>query len=266
TWLEERGPPAELLVVDDGSSDATPAILAEFADAVQGHERLTFCALHNARNRGKGYSLRRAFLHARGELVVFTDADLTYGVDNVTEVVKALQKGADVVIGSRMHPDSRYVVAPTFFGKLFTRHLSGRIFNLLVRLLVVPGVRDSQAGLKGFQRQAAQALAERVRLDRFSFDVELLFVARRMGLRLVDCPVWFVYCKEPSTVHFVRDSLAMVRDMLRVRWRGFRGVYERTLTPGEMAELRAGGAPVLPIEPAQKPRPTVGRVSLDHTG
>ncbi|MEZ6036669.1 MAG: glycosyltransferase [Planctomycetota bacterium] len=242
-WLVERGEPAELLVVDDGSSDATPTLLATFASEVAGHQQVELVALRNVVNRGKGYSLRRAFLHARGDRVLFTDADLTYGVDNAATVLATLDREqADIVIGSRMHDDSRYVVAPNFFGKLFTRHLSGRIFNLLVRAICVPGVRDTQAGLKGFRREAAQELATRVQLDRFSFDVELLFVARRLGLRVTACPVLFVYCKEPSTVHFVRDSLAMVRDMLRIRWRGWRGAYRQPLPPEQLAELHNGGA------------------------
>ncbi|HEX5050142.1 MAG TPA: glycosyltransferase [Planctomycetota bacterium] len=240
-WLAGSQRRAELLVVDDGSDDRTPVLLDEFAAGIGTHERLAFRCLRNARNRGKGFSLRRAFLHARGEMIVFTDADLTYPVENVTGLLDALEAGADVAIGSRMHADSRYVVAPTFFGKLFTRHISGRVFNLFVRLLV-PGVRDSQAGLKGFRRDAARALAERVRLDRFSFDVEMLFVTRRLALRLVECPVLFVYRKEPSTVHFAFDSLSMLRDMLRIRWRGWRGVYDRPADPERLADLLNGGS------------------------
>jgi len=185
----------------------------------------------------------RAVDLARGEFVVFTDADLTYPVDNCQPLLDALAAGADVVYGSRMHPDSRYVVAPTFFGKLFTRHFMGRTFNLLLRLIVVRGVLDSQAGLKGCRKAAAVQLAHRVRLPRFSFDVELFFVARRLGLSIVECPVQFIYRKEPSTVHFVRDSLAMVRDMLRVRLRGWRRVYDRELDAAALADLEHGGAP-----------------------
>src|SRR5205814_9751513 len=133
---------------------------------------------------------------------------------NVGELLAALDRGAQVAIGSRMHLDSRYVVAPTFFGKLFTRHFMGRAFNLLVRMLVVPGVHDTQAGLKGFQRAAARELATPVRLDRFSFDVELLYLAQRLGLRIVECPVLFLYRQEPSTVRFIRASWATLHDRI----------------------------------------------------
>ncbi len=233
-WLEAGGREGELLVVDDGSTDATPRILAAFAAEHSDRQGLRFSVLRNPENRGKGFALRRAFLAATGELVVFTDADLTYPMANADTVVAALEAGADLAYGSRMHADSRYVVAPSFFVKLYTRHLMGRLFNLLVRLCVVPGVRDTQAGLKGFRRVAARDLASRLHLARFSFDVELFFVARRLSLRLAECPVEFLYCKEPSTVQFVRDSLRMVRDMAVIRWRGLRGLYDR---PGDATAL-----------------------------
>lgn len=252
-WLGRQDRSTELLVVDDGSSDATGAVIAAFAEQVRTAAGPKVTALRNPSNRGKGYSVRRALLHATGELIVFIDADLTYPIENVANLVAVLEArsdgagdgvgagAGDVVIGNRMHADSRYVVAPSFFGKLFSRHFSGRVFNLLVRSLVLPGVFDSQAGLKGFRRAAALALAPRVRLDRFSFDVELLFVARQLGLRIADAPVRFVYRKEPSTVHFVRDSLAMLRDIIKVRWRGFRGLYRAEPTAEAVATLRAGG-------------------------
>lgn len=248
-WLTGLDRPTELLVVDDGSRDRTPEILAEFAARHAGSERPKLSLLCNQPNRGKGYAVRRGWLCAGSELVVFTDADLTYPLDNLLPLVVALEGGADLAYGSRMHPDSRYVVAPTFFGKLFTRHLMGRMFNLLVRTIVVPGVLDSQAGLKGLRGPAARELAGRVQLNRFSFDVEMLYVARRRGYTLRDCPVLFLYRKEPSTVHFVRDSLAMLRDMLRVRWRGLRGGYERPLPPALLDELRRGGKAPAPGKP-----------------
>jgi len=259
-WLLAQPRNVELLVVDDGSTDATAAILAEFAAAAASNERAQFTLLRNADNRGKGFALRRAFLHARGELIVFTDADLTYELDNVVPIVRALERSADVAYGSRMHQDSVYVVAPGFFRKLYTRHFMGRVFNWLVRAIVVRGIRDTQAGLKGFRTAAAQHLATRVRLCRFSFDVELFFVARHARLRIEECPVRFHYRKEPSTVKFFSDSLAMFADMLRVRWRGVRGVYDREPDAATLADLRHGGA-VLQEPPLLAARERAGRQS-----
>jgi dolichyl-phosphate beta-glucosyltransferase len=251
-WLANQPRATELLVVDDGSSDASAQIVADFAARHASTPGRVFTPLRNAENRGKGFSIRRAFLHAGGDFVVFTDADLTYPLDNIGVLLNALEAGAEVAYGSRMHAGSRYVVAPSFFGKLFSRHLLGRTFNLLVRMLVVPGVHDTQAGLKGFRKTAAQRLAGRIRLSRFSFDVELFAVARRLGMRVADCPVLFVYRKEPTTVRFVRDSLAMARDMIKVRWRILRGVYDQQPAASVLQELRDGGA-----RPVELPAPTV---------
>lgn len=242
-WLEAQPRQTEFLVVDDGSSDATPTILAEFAAKVAGRPGPRFTPIRNLRNRGKGFSLRRAFLRAANDYVVFTDADLTYEPHNAESLLAALDAGADVAYGSRMHADSRYVVAPTFFPLLFQRHAMGRVFNLLVRAIVVKGIYDTQAGLKGFRRQAARDLATRIRLDRFSFDVELFYLARRLGHRIAECPVEFLYRKEPSTVKFAADSARMIRDMLVIRWRGLRGIYDRPPTPEAIAELEFDKAP-----------------------
>jgi dolichyl-phosphate beta-glucosyltransferase len=250
-WLETQPQPGELLIVDDGSRDATPDVIAEFVAQHRSRGRTRITAVRNERNRGKGFAVRRGWLLARGDYVLFTDADLTYPVENLAALVQALARGADVVYGNRMHAASRYVVAPGFFAKLFTRHLLGRAFNLLARALVLPGIADTQAGLKGVRRAAGALLAGRVRLDRFSFDVEMLFVARRLSLTVVDCPVLFLYRKEPSTVRFLRDSARMLRDMLRVRWRSLAGEYDRPLPRERLAELEQGGPSPLP--------PTVAR-------
>ncbi len=240
-WLGTLDHETELLVVDDGSGDATPAILAAFAreversaDAGQGNtpERRRFRMIRDDPNQGKGFAVRRGMLEACGRYRIFMDADLTYPIENTGGILDALESGADLAIASRTHADSRYVVAPNFFRYLYTRHVMGRFFNLLVRMFVVGGVGDTQAGLKGASRAAALDLFPRCRLTRFSFDVELLFVARRLGKRIDEVGVTFLYRKEPSTVRFFRDSVRMITDMARIRWRGFRKRYDRP-TPVE---------------------------------
>ncbi|MFO0569573.1 MAG: dolichyl-phosphate beta-glucosyltransferase [Polyangiaceae bacterium] len=220
-YLAARPGTHEIVVVDDGSSDRS----VELARAAHLPEGVACEVLANAVNRGKGFSVRRGLAVARGRHVLFTDADLAYPVDNFDRVLEALEAHADVAIASRVHPESRYVTSPRFFRRIYTRHTLGRAFNGLTRLLLVPGVHDTQAGLKGFRRSALAALLPRLTLDRFSFDVELLVVARELGLALAEVPVTFEYRNEPSTLELGRDSARMLTDLLRVHARRRRGGY-----------------------------------------
>ncbi len=221
-WGEGTGEPFEILAVDDGSPDGTWEALREF-EARSGERPLKL--LRHPVNMGKGMAVRTGVEAARGRFVYFTDADLTYPLDSLDSLTRALKEGADMAIGCRTHPDSRYLVSPAFFPILFRRHLLGRLFNLLVRALVVPGVHDTQAGIKGFRKASAKRIFAMGRLNRFSFDVELLFLARKWGLTIREVPVLFIYGKEPSTVRFVQDSLRMIRDMLLIRWWDLSGKY-----------------------------------------
>jgi len=221
-WGEGTGESFEVLAVDDGSPDSTWEALLEFRKKFPD---LPLSLLKHEKNQGKGMAVRTGVRAARGKFVYFTDADLTYPLESLDALAAALKDGADMAIGCRTHPESRYLVSPAFFPILFRRHLSGRIFNLLVRLLVVPGIHDTQAGIKGFRKASAKRIFAMGRLNRFSFDVELLFLARKWGLDVREVPVLFIYGKEPSTVRFFQDSLRMIRDMLLIRWWDLTGRY-----------------------------------------
>lgn len=211
----------ELIVVDDDSDDDTPAIVDDVrADT----DALKF--LRNDRNRGKGYSVARGMLAAGGEYRVFMDADLAYPPSEVTKIVRDLEAGADVAIACRVLPDSRYVMSPTFFSYLYTRHVMSRAFNAAVRWTLVPGVLDTQAGLKGFTARATELIFPRLTVPRFGFDVEALHIARKLGLRITQTAVHFRYDSEPSTVRFVRDALRMAGDLGRIRLNDVRGRYD----------------------------------------
>lgn len=228
-FLDEFAPSSELILVDDCSTDDTLKIL-ERCRAKADSSRVR--VLHNTTNRGKGYSVRRGMLEAKGRLRVFNDADFTYPVDNVARIVRALQNGADVAIACRLHPDSQYIVNSQFLWKLLSRHWTGRVFNFVARVLLVGELRDTQAGLKGFTAQAAQAIFPLQRMDRFSFDVESLFLALRRGMKVAEVGVQFIYRKEPSTIHFFADTLKMLRDMFRIRGRAARGEYDKEVSGG----------------------------------
>lgn len=212
----------ELLLVVDASPDRSEKICREFA--VRPHP-YTVRVLSNERNLGKGASVRRGMLEAKGQYRVFTDCDLAYPISEVRKIIKSLRGGSDVVIASRIHEGSRYVMSPNDFHYLYTRHLASRVFNWVVNRLTLPHCSDTQAGLKGFTAKAAEFLFSQQRLTGFSFDVELLYLAHRVGFSIKEIPILFYYREERSTVDFFADALRLVRDLFRILYWAIGGNY-----------------------------------------
>jgi dolichyl-phosphate beta-glucosyltransferase len=198
----------EVLVVDDGSRDGTVALVERLAAAGFRSVRV----LRNPANRGKGYAVRHGVLAAEGSAILFSDADLSTPVEELDQLVPALAR-ADVVIGSRALPESVLEVHQPLY-----RELSGRTFNLLFQALVLPGVHDSQCGFKLFDRTAARDIFPRLTVDGFGFDIEILYVARRLRYRIEEVGVRWI--DDPDTkVTLWKDAPRMFSDLLRVRWR-----------------------------------------------
>lgn len=212
-YLEARALCFEVLAVDDGSTDRTADFVQRIA-ADNGRLRLL-----REPHRGKGAAVRAGALVAAGQQIVFCDADLSHPVEELTRL-PALLNGAQVIIGSREGVGSHRVDEPGY------RHLMGRAFNLIVRLLAVPGIQDTQCGLKCFSRQAARDLFSRQTVEGFGFDVELLFLARKLGYRVLEVPVTWRHVPA-SRVDPVRDTLRMLTDVALVRWNDLRGRYDR---------------------------------------
>ena len=215
SYLRERRIAAEVIVVDDGSTDATAAVAgnlqAEFPEL-----RL----LSNGRNRGKGFSVRHGMLEARGRVVLFTDADLSAPIEEADKLLAALG-GYQVAIGSRAMDRSLIEVHQSRL-----RELAGILFNLVVRVITGLPFADTQCGFKAFVREPSQIVFEQQRIERFGFDPEVLFLARRHGLQAVEVPVRWAH--DPATkVHMVRDSLHMLGELLLVRWNWLAGRYPR---------------------------------------
>jgi len=211
----------EVLFVDDHSTDeVTQRMLEEYA-RVRPFARV----LRNNVNRGKGFSVSRGMLAASGCHRVFTDVDLAYPLDQVHRIVAELKGGADVAIACRVLPDSRYLMSPSFFHYLYTRHLMSRAFNRMVQAVLLPGILDTQAGLKGFTAQAATLCFTRTTIPRFGFDIECLYIAQSHGLRISQTAVHFRYDEEASTVRFARDSNRMLQDIWKVKTNAWRGQY-----------------------------------------
>ena len=220
-FLAEQSYDAELILVDDCSAAPAAKILREFAAGRPGAT-----LLRNDRNGGKGVSVGRGMLAARGLFRIFMDADLAYPPSEISRILRELETGADVAIACRVLPESRYLMSPLFFHYLYTRHAMSRVFNALVRTVLLHDVLDTQAGLKGFTSQAAQAVFPRLTIPRFGFDVEALFIAQKHGFTLRQTAVNFHYDEEPTTVVFVQSALLMAADVLQVRLNDWRGRYE----------------------------------------
>ena len=220
-YLEKLGEEYELFFVDDGSQDNTGSILEELAGR---HPRVFL--IRNGTNRGKGYSVRAGMNQAQGDFLVFTDADLAYPPTEIGKIVHFLREGADLAIATRVAPASRFIMNPEFFGYIYTRHLGSRLFNWIVRKVLGLSIYDTQAGLKGFNRKAKEIIFNRQTLEGFTFDVELIYIAKKFGLTVREVPVVFRYFSEPTTVSFLMQSLASIKDLFSIRAKNKKRIYQ----------------------------------------
>ncbi len=211
----------EVLVVNDCSTDTTAATLTAFA---QHYPELR--VLVNSRNMGKGYSVKRGVLQATGDFIFYTDADLAYPIEGLPAFLKPLSEASyDIVVGSRVHADSRFHLHPRHFRYLHKRHLMSRVFNWEVRRLFGLRVMDTQCGFKGFTAEASKAIFARVGISGFTFDVEVLLTAQRLGYRIAEVPVSFTYEGEASTVRVVHLSCRTLIDLMKIFWWDRQGRY-----------------------------------------
>jgi dolichyl-phosphate beta-glucosyltransferase len=213
-YLDGLSETVEVLIVDDGSTDDTAAVVREWMSTWPS------VRLVSRPHRGKGAAVRDGLLAAEGDYVALADADFSMPAAEFTHFMPSLREGCDIVIGSREAPGAQRFDEPAY------RHLMGRVFNRLVQLLLLPGIEDTQCGFKVFRREVARDLCQRQTIDGWGFDVELLVIARLRDYRVREIPIRW-YCVPGSRVRPVRDTLAMVAEMLRIRANARRGQYSQ---------------------------------------
>ncbi|MFZ1008854.1 MAG: dolichyl-phosphate beta-glucosyltransferase [Candidatus Sulfotelmatobacter sp.] len=214
-YVRQQGWDAEVIVVNDGSRDNTAELVRGFAE-----KNPIVRLVENPGNRGKGFSVRHGMLKARGDVVVFSDADLSSPIEEMPKLLAALAQGADIAIGSRWLRAELQTQRQSVHRQIF-----GRVFNLLMRMILGLKFKDTQCGFKAFTRQAAQTILPLQRIERWGFDPEILFLARKFGLRVEEVAVHWGHSGD-TRIHPVLDGARMFQEMLRVRWYDITGKYD----------------------------------------
>ncbi len=224
--IRTRGWSAEVIVVDDGSRDQTAARVRAFAAGAP-EVRL----LQNPGNRGKGYSVRHGVLQALGEVVMFTDADLSAPIEEAEGLFAALAGGADIAIGSRWLERTRQTIRQPFYRQFF-----GRCFNGVTRAVMGLPYADTQCGFKAFTRAAAQTVFQLQTIERWGFDPEILFIALKRGYHIVEVPVSWAH-DERTRMSYLKDGMRMLEDIAIVRWNALLGRYSKQVERIHRADL-----------------------------
>ena len=216
SYMTARAERYEIIVVDDGSQDNTVTCVQDWQKKSSASLRL----LSNQMNMGKGFSIRHGVLESRGRYVIFIDADLPYELDAIDDFLSALKNGFDLAVGSRVLPGSEVRGVPVY------RYVAGQIFSWMVQVVLFSGLPDTQCGFKSFKSEAAREIFRRTSINGFGFDVEMLFVARKLKFTIKPVPVHMIEHRQRSRVRLLNDSLRMFGNLFMVRWMDWQGKYD----------------------------------------
>lgn len=224
-YCADSGLISEIILVNDGSSDGTDEIIKKYLE-VNRNSLIKY--INQGHNQGKGSAIKKGVEEAAGQYIVFTDCDLQYSFENINDVVHALlSNNTNIVIASRMHKDSIYKIRSTNLSWIYVRHTSGRIYNWLINLFTHLNIEDTQAGLKGFDRDTAKLIFKKMTIKGFGFDVDVLACAKENRKKITTIPVEFNYEHEMSTINFIRQTCIMTLDLLRVFFKQITGRYKK---------------------------------------
>src|SRR5580692_92391 len=212
--IRSAGWNAEVIVVNDGSTDSTARQVLDFAATAP-----EVSLLENPGNHGKGYSVRHGLLQALGEIVMFTDADLSAPIGEAKRLFAAIGEGADIAIGSRWLDSSRQIHRQPLYRQFF-----GRCFNLITRMVMGLRFHDTQCGFKAFTRNAAQTVFQLQTIEGWGFDPEILFIALKRGYRVEEVPVSWAHDSR-TRISYLKDGTRMLEDIAIVRWNALLGRY-----------------------------------------
>lgn len=211
-YLRENFRDFEIIVIDDGSKDGTSAMVGEISLSNVSLIRHPF-------NRGKGAAVRDGILSSKGSLILISDADMSTPIEEIEKLILFIDKGFDIVVGSRGLKKSEITVRQPWY-----RETMGKIFNIFVRALLIRGIKDTQCGFKLFKADTAKKIFGKCRIKGFSFDVEALFLARKMGYKIKEVPIRWLNSPD-SRVRIIEEPAKMFADLLRIRLNSIMGRY-----------------------------------------
>ncbi len=214
-FLKDQSYSTEVIIVENGSSDRTHELAQEFA---RNHSNLI---IFQEQQPGKGNAVQQGMLKARGEYRFICDADLSMPIEEIQKFIPPTITDFDIAIGSREAPGAIRYNEPSY------RHLGGRAINFLIRLLILPGLNDTQCGFKCFSAEAAESIFRQQTLSGWSFDIENLYIARQKKLRIKEIPIQWYYDAD-SKVNAIRDAVRMISDIFRIHINSMRGKYDLT--------------------------------------
>jgi len=224
-YCADSGLISEIILVNDGSADRTDETVINYLEE---NRNSPIKYIKQEQNQGKGSAIKKGVEVSDGKYIVFTDCDLQYSFENINDLVHALlNNNTNIVIASRMHKDSVYKIKSKNLSWIYVRHTSGRIYNWLINLLTHLNIEDTQAGLKGFDRDTAKLIFGKMSIRGFGFDVDILACAKENKKTISTIPIEFNYEHEMSTINFIRQTCIMTLDLLRVFFKQLTGCYTK---------------------------------------